>query len=75
MSTTPEVVEGFTPFPPDSPYLKKRIEVPRDPPVTHYDHQKRINTPEMTYAEAMDALAAGTLPRSVLTEKGHVVPS
>lgn len=72
MSAQPE---GFTPFPPDSPFLKTQTEVPRPGLIDHLTHQSRINTPQMTYAEAMDALAAGTLTRSVLTEKGHVVPS
>lgn len=30
--------------------------------------------PEMSHADAMAALNAGTLTRSVLTEKGHVCP-
>lgn len=72
MSALPE---GFTPFPPDSPFLKTPTEVPRPGLVDHLTHRSRINTPQMTHAEAMEALAAGTLTRSVLTEKGHVCPT
>jgi len=66
MSANPE---GFTPFPPKAKTVIER------PAVDHLSHQQRLNTPQMTYAEAMAALNAGTLTRSVLTEKGHVCPN
>lgn len=70
MSRTPAAVEGFTPFP-----QKPRVQVTAEPREAERTALNRAKQPEMTYAEAMEALAAGTLTRSVLTEKGHVCPN